>query len=285
MVARRLLSGLLSRNPRLQEHRGHEDSAGKWIPQSSRAESGGHMTDDRFNDPTTMVPLRLEDRNRIAQQVIDRYASNHAAMDVGVGLVGLIPGAAIPALMTAIGLQGPAIYQPLARRLAGVYLASPEDLNSVQDNQVIDLTVITAGFDLTSEFGLEFLKQIASELLVELGFGTALTFIPIVGAVAAAGLDYLIATRMTQRVGKMVAIYFQNGAAWVGSKRETYELAKNLPDDLNAVRKISAVRQMLLRKARAIVNMLRSAMGIDQIREILRAQKVPEDLIDEALAA
>lgn len=69
-------------------------------------------------------------------------------MDVGVGLIGLIPGAAIPALVTAIGLQGPVIYKPRARKLANIYLAAPEDLYSVNDDIIEINLALNAGLDI-----------------------------------------------------------------------------------------------------------------------------------------
>jgi uncharacterized protein (DUF697 family) len=242
------------------------------------------MKDSTFDDPTMMVPLRLEERNRIAQQVIDIYAVRHGAMDVGVGLIGLLPGAAIPALMTAIALQAPTIYQPMARKLSRVYMASPEELEYAQDNQVLDGIIANAGLDLVAEFGIEFLKEVAGEIVAELGFGAVLTFIPFFGAIAAGALDYAVATTMTRRVGKMCSIYFQNGAAWVGSKRETYELAKETTGDLNVVRQIGKVRRVMIKNIRAMVEMLRNALDIEQIRRILKEKGIPDDLLEEALA-
>src|ERR1700710_1577725 len=85
-------------------------------------------------DPTSAVMYDLDERNRLAEELIESYANNHGWMDVGVGIVGMIPGAGIPALFAAIGLQGPVIYKPMARKLANIYLVAPEDLSSVNDD-------------------------------------------------------------------------------------------------------------------------------------------------------
>ena len=56
----------------------------------------------------------LESRNAEAQKVITSYAVKHAAMDVGIGLAGLlpIPGAATAALIAAIVAQAPFDLRP-----------------------------------------------------------------------------------------------------------------------------------------------------------------------------
>jgi hypothetical protein len=240
---------------------------------------------DPLGTPESFTVFRLEERNRIAQNLITQYSNRHAGMDVALGVVSLIPGAAIPALITAIGLQAPVIYQPLARRLAAVYLASPDELNQAQDDEVADGTIETAMVDIVNEFGLDFIKEIAMELVVELGLGAAAaTFIPFLGAVVAAGLDYKIATMMTERVGRMVSIKFQNGGVWVGSKRETYETAKGMTGDLDSVRQMPSVRRTMLKNLRLIVDMMKETMDPEQIRRALRNKGVPGDLIDEALA-
>src|SRR5205085_9394516 len=71
--------------------------------------------------PLTTTLMRLEDRNAKAQEIIQSYSRLHAGMDVAVGLAGLFPGAAIPALVAAIAAQSPIIYQPMARDLAAIY--------------------------------------------------------------------------------------------------------------------------------------------------------------------
>jgi uncharacterized protein (DUF697 family) len=53
---------------------------------------------------------------------------------------------------------------------------------------------------------------------------------PFVGGLVGAALDYVIATAMTWRVGTMVAIYYQNGGKWVGDRKHTLELAKDMTE-------------------------------------------------------
>jgi hypothetical protein len=260
-----------------------------------------------INNPTVNTLTRLDERNRIARDFITSYANKHAAMDVAVGLVGLIPGLSIPALAAAIAAQSPVIYQPLARDLAKIYMAEPEQLRGAKEDIVHALTVQTGTLDVAADFGTEFMLQIASELLTEAGWGVlGAMFIPVVGGAVGAGLDYLIATQMTWRVGTMVSMYFQNGGRWVENQRHTFELAKEMTGsihvgvsdlldgkfknhtpraDLNEIRQaVPAVGQNLLTNVRRLVSMLRGATSDDKIRDILRSQGIPIDLIDAALS-
>jgi hypothetical protein len=239
----------------------------------------------RLAQPGMMVPLRLEDRNRLAQDTIDKFKTKHATMDVGVGLIGLVPGAGLPALITAIAMQSPIIYQPLAKELAQLYLAAPRDLEGARSNIVYPAAELDIILSITADFGGEFIKQIAGEMVADVGIGTAATLIPFVGAVVAAALDYTIATRMTARVGQMVSIYFQNGVQWYGTRDDTYEAAKNLRGGLDSIRKeFPGVMDSLRKNVQPMVEILRSAGMTDaQIRSALFAEKVPIDVIDEAL--
>jgi len=131
-------------------------------------------------------------------------------------------------------------------------------------------------------------------------------FIPVVGGAVGAALDYLIATQMTWRVGAMVSMYFQNGGNWIESQRHTFDLAKRMTGsmhigvsdllngkfknhtpraDLNEIRQeVPTVWKNLLANVRRLVSMLRAATGDDKIRDILKSQGIPIDLIDAALA-
>jgi len=207
-------------------------------------------------------------------------------MDVGIGIVGLVPGAALPALALAIGAQAPVIYQPLVKKIGSVYLSPPQDVVSAQLDMLPIMTVATGGVDITADFGINFVAEKAKEFIAEIGFGAAAgTWVPVVGGLIAAGLDWKIGTAMTRCVGRMASIYFQNGKQWSGSKRDTYEAAKNMTGDLNEIRKnMSDVRASLLKGVLAMVQMMRKHMTKEQIRDALRSQNVPDDLIDDAIA-
>lgn len=260
-----------------------------------------------ISNPTLITLARLEERNRIARDFISRYAKKHAAIDVAVGAAGLLPLLSIPTLILAIAAQSPLIYQPLARDLAAVYMAEPDKLKEIKTDIVQPQSIETAKFDIAADFGTEFMMQIASDLLTDAGLGVvAAAAIPVMGAAVGAGLDYLIATQMTWRVGTMVSMYFQNGGVWVDNQKHTFEIAKKMAGpmhvgvsdllngkfknqtprvDLNEIRhKVPSVRTNLLANVRRLVSMLRIATGDDRIREILRSQGIPVDLIDAALA-
>lgn len=278
----------------------------KTPPSRSIERIGSHSFLD-ISNPTVNTLARLDERNRIARDFISGYANKHAAMDVVVGLVGLIPGLSIPALAGAIAAQSPVIYQPMARDLAKIYVAEPGELVGAKEDVVHRVAIQTGVLDVAADFGTEFMMQIATELLMEAGWGVlGAMFIPVVGGAVGAALDYLIATQMTWRVGTMVSMYFQNGGNWIENQRHTFELAKEMTGsinvgvsdllngkfknhtpraDLNEIRQaVPAVRQNLLTNVRRLVSMLRAATGDDKIREILRAQGIPIDLIDMALA-
>jgi uncharacterized protein (DUF697 family) len=154
--------------------------------------------------------FKLQTRNELASKIIARYAERHRFMDVFIGAAGLlIPGGGIIAMIATMAAQAPAVYQPMVKELAQVYGTSPD---SVTRGMVTDATLTGAfadmGNELASEFGQEFLLELIQELWPELGFGAAIGFIPVVGAIAAATLDATFAATLTWEVGVMVAMYF-----------------------------------------------------------------------------
>ncbi len=271
--------------------------------------------------PTFNTMHRLEERNRIAREFITDYAGKHAFMDVGVGLIGLLPFAALPALATAIAAQSPFIYQPMARDLAKVYNADPEKLGGAKETIIKDLYIETVKRDIAADFGVEFMMQIAHELVLEAGIGViGALCIPVIGGAVGAAFDYVIATQMTWRVGTSVSIYFQNGGNWVGDQQHTLELSKemcgplsvgvdelkevgkeflksgNLDNsfkehhtprvDLNDIRgKVPEVRENLLANVRLIAKMMQSLNTNEQIRAMLKSQGIPIDLIEIVLSS
>jgi hypothetical protein len=110
-----------------------------------------------ISNPTVNTLARLDERNRIARDFISSYANKHAAMDVVVGLVGLIPGLSIPALAGAIAAQSPVIYQPLARDLAKIYMAEPGQLEGAKEDIVHRVAFQTGVLDVAADFGAEFM--------------------------------------------------------------------------------------------------------------------------------
>jgi uncharacterized protein (DUF697 family) len=261
-----------------------------------------------LDHPVPLTVFRLEERNSRAQEIIKDFAKLHAGMDITVGLVGLIPFMAIPALIAAIAAQSPLIYQPMAKKIASVYLATPEELRVGTGEIVLKGLMETSALDLAGEFGTEFMMHIASEIVMEAGLGIlGALCIPFIGGAVGAALDYTIATQMTWRVGTMVSIYYQNGGTWLESQESTFKRAKLMAgsfgktrDDLinykknqsaprvnlNSIRnEIPAIRQNQLRSLKMLVDLMRNSMNQDQIRASLSNQGVPADLIHDVLRA
>lgn len=263
-----------------------------------------------FVPPLTTTLMRLGDRNERAQKIVQDYARLHAGMDIAVGLAGLLPGAAVPALVAAIAAQSPLIYQPMARDLSAIYTIDEESLDDTieQVRGIVKRGAFQTGFlDIASEFGQEFLIQISHELLAEAGLGVLGSLcIPVLGGAVGAALDYLIANMMTWRVGTMVSIYYQNGGAWLVSRHATYEQAKDLTGglassvgeildakkrqrnvrvDLDSLRsRIPQVGDGQVRSVKHIIDMMSDAMSNEQIRAALSGKGIPVDIIEKALS-
>ena len=255
------------------------------------------------NVPLHITMRGLASRNAHAQDVIEGYAKRHAGMDVAVGIVGLIPGMAIPALVGAIAAQGPIVYQPMARDLAQVYLS---DSDKSVSKITLEGTAKTSALDIASEFGTEFMMEIGHEIVMEAGLGVLGSLcVPVLGGIVGAALDYLIANTMTWRVGTMLSIYFQNGATWLESRQETYEKAKELTGgishtvreiiktkedhksarvDLSEIAsRVPEVEESQIRALKPFIQMMRSAMTRRQISSALSGQGVPAATVAMAL--
>lgn len=263
-------------------------------------------------EPTLLsnTVMRLDERNARAQRIIQDYASAHATADVIVGIVGLLPFAAIPALGVAIAAQAPLFYQPMARDLAAVYTVEESSLNKgVEEIRgIVNRELIhTGALDIAAEFGTEFMMQIGHELVMEAGMGVLGSLcVPIIGGLVGASLDYLIANMMTWRVGTMVSMFYQNDGRWLGSQKSTFERAKQLTGglansvsevidakkrqrnvrvDLNSLRnRFPEIAQAQLRSLKPMIEMMQLAMNHNQIREALKSKGIPVDLIEKALA-
>jgi hypothetical protein len=178
----------------------------------------------------------LPQRNSLVMQAITACAAKHAAMDATIGLFGFlpVPGAGPAALVAALIAQVP-VYQSLVTQLAAIYETPHDDIvrGIVNKGMAVD-TVASIGAELVSEFGVEFFREQAWEILQETSLGFVASFIPILGGFASTGLDVVIAITMTWRVGTMVSIYYQNGGKWVESRRNTYKIAKGLTGGVSA---------------------------------------------------
>ena len=226
-------------------------------------------------------------------------------MDIAIGAAGFW-GLAIPALVIAIAAQAPVIYKPMAEELAKVYNAEPDGATG----QIVTTGIVVGGAaDIAGEFSSEFITTIAGELIAEAELGISAGFIPVVGGIIGAALDYVIATAMTWRVGTMVSIYYQNGGKWVIDRKNTYELAKEMTggihfgiDDLIArftsaqkpemnvefneiPQKIPQVRDTQVQAAKQMLSMLLEIGTSTQARKVLRERGFPDFIIDSAFSA
>lgn len=171
------------------------------------------------------------------------------------------------------------VYPAMIRKLCVIYAADEDDftamvtMNAVVIESGIDALVAAAspelltniGIDLVNEFGSEFLQEVIGEILGEAAFATGLSFAPIVGAVAGAALDMMVAYTLTWRVGTTVSAYFQAGG-YLGSRKETYDAIKPLaprsfkarrPGTLNSLRtKIRPIRDRQVAYARRLIKQL-----------------------------
>lgn len=248
------------------------------------------MTTVILNSDMPSCVFNLEQRNQAAHRVITSYAIKHAAMDVGIGLAGLIPipGAATAALIGAILAQAPLVYGPMTRELALIYNSSP-------DAQTNSMVIETVEMGALADVGVEFIKEIGTDLITEAAAGLALTAIPFIGGLLAAGLDATIAATLTWRVGTMVAAYYQNGGVWIANRKNTYKLASaavgsfspktndraNLNDFAQHNKTIS---EKHINFANSLVDMMKgAALGKEQIRKALQSKQIPPWIIDQAL--
>jgi hypothetical protein len=253
----------------------------------------------------------FEARNRLAEEVIASYAAGHAALDVGIGIAGIIVGTFVPfggtaAMVASLAAQAPLIYQPMVQDLAKIYCASSDDFTQKVVNKA---TILGAAGDigseivrefLVSEFGQEFLLEIIHELIPELGIGGILGAVPIIGGFVAAGVDVLLAATLTWRVGKTTALYFFNGQQWPGgSKKSAYDLAKKGKGGglSAATNRPGTIDEELLREdpamweknVKGMIQIIRSMKKVDpslsnsKIRSLLREEGYPEGVLEEAL--
>jgi hypothetical protein len=247
-----------------------------------------------MNDITV---LGLDIRNKEAEKIIAQYAKNHRWLDVAVGAAGTlvpVPGAALVAMVACIAAQGPLFYKPMADKLAKVYLGS---IDHHTNRLVIEGVFEGAGLDIANEFNAQFFAEIAGELVSELGWGGAVAMVPFIGGIAGAALDALVATTMTWRVGTMISVYFQNGGQWLGSRRETFEVAKDFVGplsakaenrvDLNEIgKKNSQVMQHQLNTLKSVVidPLLEVGASKEQILASLRKRGINEDMIEASIS-
>lgn len=242
----------------------------------------------------------LNERNNRAAGIIQDYATNHAIADVTIGVVGTfipIPGLATAALLGAVAMQFP-IYQSLAGKLATIYTLKPDNVTIAYAVTATTLGGVNLiAMDYATEFGTDFLKEAVNDLLSHTALGVVGSAIPFIGGAIAAGLDAAIAATMTWTVGSMTAIYFQNGQQWLGSKKKTFEVARNMvgtlsPEidgrvDLKSIshrfpeiheRQVQALERWI-----EVMQDSNSALTKEQIRSKLIDRNIPRNIVDDAV--
>jgi hypothetical protein len=169
----------------------------------------------------------LTERNKRALATIEDYATGHALMDVGIGLAGFlpIPGAAPASIFAALLAQIP-VYMSLAHELRTIYPALPGTLPVGRIGLYVAAdTTMTVGADIATQFGMEFLNEIRSQIFQEVGLGFAASWIPVIGGIVSTAVDFFIAYTMTRRVGWMISAYYQNAENWALPRPQMYRRA------------------------------------------------------------
>ena len=242
-----------------------------------------------------LVPLfaRTEKREAVEALILDR-AVKHVAMDVAIGSAGFIPlpGAGLASIVAAIVAQGPVIYQPLARDIAAIYGRQP---GKVEREEVLRGAIGGGVRDIAVDFGTEFFREIAIEIVQDIGWGAAASVIPVLGGIASTAIDTKVAWTMTWRVGLMLALYHENGGQWIINRKHTYELVrkriKMQKRDGQArptIQQIVADNKTVADSQEASVNMLAQILmdqgfSKEDVRASLAARQLPTELINAVL--
>jgi hypothetical protein len=230
------------------------------------------------------------------ETIIAATASSHAITDAAFNLAGFlpIPGAGLIGAAASIAAQAPLFYQPMVRKIAATYMRPV-------DAEMADLTTdaawLGAEFDIAAFFGAEFIGGLVQEIIVEAGAGYALAkFIPFVGPFLSGGMDAVIASTLTWRVGVTAVLFYENGLSWPGGdQKATYQTAKDVGGgftqtekrvDLNTLRsKVPEINKTSVRTTMELVKMLRGfSIPVDQIRRKLKEENgIDTDIVEAAL--
>jgi hypothetical protein len=242
-----------------------------------------------------LLPLLDRDAKRTDTEALIRsYAHGHALMDVGIGLAGFIPvpGAGLAAMVATIAAQAPAVYQPMAREIAGIYGRSA---GKVEVSEVARGAVSGGVRDVAVDFGVDFFTEIAGELIRELGLGSVLSVIPVLGGFVGMYLDVTIAWTMTWRVGLMLALYHENGGSWIVSRKHTYELVrKRIKADRDQGQPAPTIEQMVAGAPSVAASqetsvsllarvLLEQGISADDVRRSLIKRGIATELVDSVL--
>ncbi len=190
--------------------------------------------------------------------------------------------------------QGPVIYQPLARDIAAIYGRKP---GKVENEEVI-YGALTGGVqDIAVDLGTEFFREIAMELVQDVGLGTLTSIIPILGGIASTAIDSKIAWTMTWRVGLMLALYHENGGKWIESRKHTYELVRRRMKIQSKDGQARPTIRQIVEQNKAVIKNQEASVGLlaqilldqgftkDEVRESLTKRQLPRELIDAVLSS
>ena len=251
------------------------------------------MGDDGFDfgDPSSGVAFGLERKNKLVLERIKQAKHASRSSNFVLGLLGFIPlpGAPTLSLVASIAAQAGVVIPPMVNDIGRIYLASPEDIANKTIGEFLQSSVSVSAIDIGSQFGIDMLTPIINEVLAQAGIAVGATAIPIIGAVLGIGVDLYVMPRLTEKIGKATAIYFQNRCRWRnGDQSQTIRDAASIGEDLNDIRRnMGDVNDALLSNVVTIVRLVRAmdkdgskeAMDKDSskewVREVLREGKFP----------
>ena len=169
--------------------------------------------------------LHLMKRNQIAKKTIEHYVLRDAVKNIALGFTGgLIPGAAIPAIVASFALQATAIYQPMANHLADIYLSQPDSFIRKQIRVGMGVNAVGESGIYAVEIGVEIVCEMISELLpetfAEAGLVIICSVLPGFSTVAGMVVGGLLAKKLTSKVGALMVLYYQNNSEWVGGDKK-----------------------------------------------------------------
>ncbi len=230
----------------------------------------------------------VKETNRKVASLIEQYARSHSVIDASIGIMGWlpVPGASLASLATSFATQIPVI-KSLVFEIGRLYRPSETHNLAVETDE------------LAKQFGFDFFVAIKSELAAELGMSIAASWIPLIGSFLLAGMDLSLGITMKWRAGVMASIFYQNGGKWVGSREETYQLAKKMTGtlspkfdyrvDLNQIPILNGVCEVMeaqIQNAVTFVGSLREvneSISDEKLHEMLIARGFPEALATAAI--
>lgn len=226
--------------------------------------------------------FNLEKKHLDVENLVHSYASRHRIVDMVIGGASNfipVPGAAFLATAALVSAQTPLVYQPLSKGVASIYsksITSTEtsfsDESNVDENQ-----------EYNQIYNIQFLLEIAQELVSEVTTGSIVAAIPFIGFAAAAAMDAMIAATMTWRVGLMTSIYYCNFGEWIGSRRETFEIAKKHIGPLSARSKNRIGIQEIISKNDEILEKQRKCFLRDFVDPLRKLGKSDQEIRDQAI--